>query len=76
MTRVAARLNKNIMAESDFEGTLVLEKLALVGKVDEFLDAVDSDDFEKARRLMRKAGVDSDTIQIVMKRMADPDGQL
>src|SRR5262245_34930430 len=32
--------------ESDFEGTLVLEQLAAVGSVEDFFDAVDSDDIE------------------------------
>ena len=63
------------MDESDFEGTLVLEKLAGVNKVDEFFDAVDSDDFEKAKKLMRKAGVDNETIQVVLKKMNDADGK-
>lgn len=58
------------MDETDFEGTLVLEKLAEIDKVDSFFDAVDSDDFEKAKRLMSKAGVDAETIQIVLKKMA------
>lgn len=58
------------MDETDFEGTLVLEKLAEIGKVDEFLEAVDSDDFRKATSLMRRANVDSESIAIVLKKMA------
>ena len=61
------------MDESDFEGTLVLEKLASVGKVDEFSDAVDSDDFDVATRLMRLANIDSQTIAIVLKKMRNAD---
>ena len=63
------------MDESDFEGTLVLEKLAEIGKVDDFMDAVDSDDFGKAASLMKRAGVDSETINIVLKKMGDADGE-
>lgn len=59
------------MDENDFEGTLVLEKLAEIGKVDLFFDAIDSDDFGKAKALMKRAGVDSETIEIVMKKVAD-----
>jgi hypothetical protein len=59
------------MDEDDFEGTLVLEKLAEAGKVDAFFEAVDSDHFEKAGQLLRQAGVDSETIQKVIKKMAD-----
>jgi len=33
------------MDESDFEGTLVLEKLAGINQVEAFFDAIDSDDF-------------------------------
>ncbi len=57
------------MDESDFEGTLVLEKLAQIGKVDEFFEAVDSDDFGKAKLLMKKAGIDVETISIVLNKM-------
>jgi hypothetical protein len=63
------------MDESDFEGTLVLEKLAEIGRVDDFFDAIDSDNFKKALQLMRKAGLDADTIQIVLKKMGEADGE-
>lgn len=63
------------MREDDFEGTLVLEKLAEIGKVDVFFDAVDSDDFAKAKTLMQKAGVDAATVQQVLDRMAAADGE-
>jgi hypothetical protein len=62
-----------MMDEDDFEGTLVLEKLAEAGSVEDFFEAVDSDNFEKARKLMRRAGLDSETIEMVLKKMADAD---
>lgn len=62
------------MDENDFEGTLVLEKLAEIGKVDAFFEAVDSDDFAKARSLMKRAGIDSETISTVIEKMSDPEG--
>lgn len=63
------------MDESDFEGTLVLEKLAEIGKVNDFFEAVDSDDFGKARNLMRQAYIDSQTIATVLKKMGDAHGE-
>ena len=60
------------MKESDFEGTLVLEKLAGIDKLEEFFEAVDSDNFSVAKSLMRSANVDAETIAIVLKKMADP----
>jgi len=48
--------------DQDFEGTLVLEKLALIDSVDDFFEAIDSDDLQKAASLMKKANVDSETI--------------
>jgi hypothetical protein len=63
------------MDERDFEGTLVLEKLAGIGKLDEFFDAVDSDSFEAAAGVLRAADIDADTIAIVLKKMADADGE-
>ena len=62
------------MNENEFEGSLVLEKLAAIGKVDEFFEAVDSDDFGKAKSLMIAAGLDPETISIVLKKMSDADG--
>lgn len=59
------------MDEKDFEGTLVLEKLAAVGRVEDFFEAVDADDFEKARKLLRQAGVDAETIRLVTKQMSE-----
>ena len=60
------------MNESDFEGTLVLEKLARLDQVDEFMDAVDSDDVKRAAALMKSASIDAETIALVLKKMADP----
>lgn len=63
------------MDETDFEGTLVLEKLAEIGKVDAFFEAIDSDDFARAKALMKRANVDSETITTVLKKMGDADGE-
>ena len=46
------------MDDTDFEGTLVLEQLAAIGKVDEFFEAVDSDDVDRATALMKRAEID------------------
>lgn len=62
------------MDESDFEGTLVLEKLAEIGKVDAFFEAIDADDTERAKLLMKRAQVDAETIAVVLKRMTESDG--
>jgi hypothetical protein len=63
------------MDESDFEGTLVLEQLAAIGKVEEFFDAIDEDDVGRAASLMRKAKIDTATIALVVKKMEDADGE-
>jgi len=63
------------MDDSDFEGTLVLEKLATIGKVDDFFDAIDSDDTERATHLMREADVDAATIATVIEKMEAGDGE-
>lgn len=61
------------MDENDFEGTLVLEKLAEIGQVDAFFEAIDSDDFGKAQSLMKKAKVDAETMALVLKKMKNAD---
>lgn len=63
------------MYESDFEGTLVLEKLAQIGKVDDFFEAVDSDDFDKAKSLMKRAEIDPATIAVVLRKMREASGE-
>lgn len=63
------------MDESDFEGTLVLEKLAQIGMVDAFFEALDSDNLERAKILMKRARVDAETIQIVLPKMNEADGE-
>jgi hypothetical protein len=63
------------MDETDFEGTLVLEQLAAIGQVEDFFDAIDSDDTQRATLLMRKAKVDGPTIAMVIRKMKNADGQ-
>lgn len=63
------------MNDHDFEGTLVLEKLAEIGKVNDFFEAIDADDFARAKALMRAARVDAETIAIVLKKMEQADGE-
>jgi hypothetical protein len=63
------------MDEADFEGTLVLEKLVAIGKLDDFFEAVDSDDFAKAASLMKRAAVDSETIAVVLSKMKAATGE-
>jgi hypothetical protein len=38
------------MDETDFEGTLVLEQLASIRRLEDFFDSIDSDDIERAPR--------------------------
>lgn len=63
------------MDERDFEGTVVLEKLAVIGKLDAFYEAIDSDNFAKAKKLMLIAKIDAETIAIVLKKMASSDSE-
>jgi hypothetical protein len=63
------------MDERDFEGTLVLEQLAEIGRVADFFDAVDSDDVQRAASLMKKANIDASTIAMVIKKMEDGDDE-
>ncbi len=63
------------MNENDFEGTLVLEKLATIDRVDDFFEAIDADDLAAAQRLLKAARVDAETIAVVLRKMADADGE-
>ena len=59
------------MTDDEFEGTLVLEKLAERNILDAFYEAVDADDFPRAKTIMKNAGIDPETIAIVLRKMAD-----
>ncbi len=63
------------MDETDFEGTLVLEQLAAAGALDDFFDAVDSDDRRRAIQLMKRANIDASTIAIVVSKIEAGDGE-
>jgi predicted AAA+ superfamily ATPase len=47
--------------------------LSEIGKVEEFFDAIDDDDFERAKSLMKRAGIDAKDIAIVLKKISDAD---
>jgi hypothetical protein len=63
------------MDERDFEGSLVLEQLAAIGQVEDFFDAIDSDDVRRAASLMKKAKIDASTIAMVVRKIADSNGE-
>ena len=63
------------MEDSDFEGTLVLEQLAAIGELEEFFEAIDSDDIQRATSLMRKAQIDSATIAVVVRKIKENDAE-
>ncbi len=59
------------MSAEEFDGSLILEKLAEIGEVDNFYEAVDADDFSRAKALLRKAGANALEISIVLEKMAN-----
>lgn len=63
------------MDDRDFEGTLVLEQLAAIDKVDDFFEAIDADDVQRAKLLMKQANVDAAAIAIVVRKMQESDGE-
>jgi hypothetical protein len=79
MSRLSANDERDeregMMDERDFEGTLVLEQLAEIGGLEDFFDAIDSDDVQRATSLMKKAKIDAPTIAMVVRKMEDSDGE-
>lgn len=59
------------MNEQDFEGSLILEKLAALDLVDDFFEAVDSDDLVRVTALLKKADIDEETIHWVLDQIED-----
>lgn len=61
--------------ERDFEGSLILEQLAELELLDDFMEAIDSDDKRSVVSLLRRAKVDDETIEMVLDKMNNPDGK-
>lgn len=61
------------MSEIDLEGSLVLEKLAEIGQLEAFYEAVDSDDLERAAKLLKRAHIPPEAVAAVLQQMADGD---
>jgi hypothetical protein len=53
---------------------LVLERLAEIGRVEDFFDAIDSDDVALATSLMKKAMIAS-TIAMAVRKVEDGDAE-
>lgn len=53
------------------EGSRVLEQLARIGQVDEFMAAVDSQNLQQTQILMRQANIDALTIKRIQARIMD-----
>ena len=62
------------MTDEEYEGSAVLEKLMERGVLDEFWEAVDSDDFGTAKRLLLDCGIEPSAIRWVIQKMRDADG--
>jgi hypothetical protein len=64
-----------MMDESDFEGSLVLERLAEIEAVEDFFDSIDADDVQRAVSLMKKAKIAASTIAVVVQKMEEGDDE-
>jgi hypothetical protein len=58
---------------SDYEGSLVLEKLAELDLLDRFWEAVDQDDIRSAERLLRRTELSGHEILTTLKKIRDGD---
>ncbi len=52
------------------EGSEILEMLAMVDLVDEFMEAVDSDNLTEVVNILKEAGIDDESIRNVMKEIS------
>lgn len=50
----------------DSEGSIILEKLSEFGLVDEFMEAVDSDNFPRIISILREADIEEDDITRIL----------
>ncbi len=63
------------MDEVDFDGSLVLEKLAETGIVQDFFAAIDSDDFDRAKTHLKRANVEPNTIATVLEKILESEDE-
>lgn len=59
------------MDKMDFEGSIILEKLAEVDLLEDFFESVDADNLLKVESLLREAEVDEDTIEEVLRQIEE-----
>lgn len=59
------------MESSNFDGTLALEKLAELGLLDQFYEAIDSDRLEEVNKLLKSAGLEADSIKSILRQIID-----
>lgn len=64
-------LRSDFMDELDFEGTLILEKLASMNLVDDFFEAIDADNLHEVETLLRQADIDDETIEEVLRQIEE-----
>ncbi len=62
------------MDETDFEGSIILEKLASVNLLDDFFEAIDSDNMKQVVSLLREADVDDEMIDEVLNQIEEANG--
>ena len=60
------------MTEEILDGTEVLEKLAEIDLLDDFWEAIDTDNFSLALQLMSRVGIDDEMKHWVVSRMKNP----
>jgi hypothetical protein len=61
------------MSEDTFEGSLILEMLAEYGLVNEFYEAIDSDNIPGAMAFMRRVLIDEETIETAVSKVNESD---
>jgi hypothetical protein len=59
------------MSEIDFEGTIILEKMAEIDLLDDFYEAIDADNLYQVEILLRKADIDDETIEEVLRQIEE-----
>lgn len=59
------------MDVNSFEGSKILEKLAEINRLDDFFEAIDSDNFSKIKSLLKQAQIDTQTASLVLKKIID-----
>lgn len=70
MQQASVRKCDTLSAVRDLEGSEVLERFSEIGLLDAFMEAVDGDDLDAIRRLLKEIDADAETVARILRQVS------